>query len=164
AFNVASPRQGRPLKTKIAIVAANERQVLDPSVLDVGLPVTGKLCRVTKAVGNVDGRGEGDGRPRNRRDLLDFGGGAVKPREPGASRLRCGRKRISGKVVHVGDGRVVLLPDDAPVRGGPNLSATLWIALPVSAGGLVQQDDLTGQEPGRVRDCARVAASARIAG
>ena len=43
----------------------------------------------------------------------------------------------------------MLLPDHAPIGGGPDLSTTLWIGLPVGGGSFVQQHDLARQESDR---------------
>src|SRR5262249_31924308 len=98
-------------------------------------------------VGDVDGRGEGDGGPGYGGNLFDFGGGAVQPGKPGPRCAGRCRKRLGRKVIHVRDCRVVLLPDHSPVGGSPNLSTTLWVGPPAGTGRLVEQDDLTRREP-----------------
>ena len=122
-----------------------------PAFIDVPAAETGKLGRVALPVRNVDRRGERDRRPRDGGDLLDFGGGAIQPREPGAGGARRGRKRVGGEVIHIRDCRFVLLPNDAPVRRCPDLSAALRVRLPIGARGFVQQHHLTRREPCRVR-------------
>ena len=135
-----------------------------PAFCDVRSPVARKLSGVARPVGDVDGRGEGDGGPGDGCDLLDLGGGTVQPGEPGAGAAGRRRESVGREVVDVGNGWIVLAPDHPQVRGGPDLPAPLWIGLPVGAGGLVQQDDLARREPGRVRHRHRVRALDGIGG
>jgi hypothetical protein len=88
-------------------------------------------------------------------DLLDLVRRAVLAAEPAGG---------VGEGVVGAERRVVALPDDAEVRGGPDLPPAAGVGLPGGVGELVEKDELAGAEPGGAGDVDGVSALDRVGG